>query len=199
MNSILIANSALKNQNYLKDLVSSGDCETLDFASSGSEARRMVIDADYDLVIINTPLSDEFGHGFALYCADSTVSGVMLLVKSDLADSILERVEDFGIFVLEKPFHKPFFYQAVKLLEASRSRLLGLKNENVQLQKRIEEIRIIDRAKCVLMERLSLSEDQAYSYLKRHAMDMRVTKEKVARAVLATYGGTDPLKKGIDK
>lgn len=48
MNSILIANSAPKNQNYLKDLVSSGDCETLDFASSGSEARRMVIDADYE-------------------------------------------------------------------------------------------------------------------------------------------------------
>lgn len=195
MNNILIANSVMKNRDYLQNLFPESAYETLEFASSGSEARRLILNADYDLVIINTPLSDEFGHDFALLCTDTTTAAVMLLVKADLADQVSERVEDLGIFVLEKPFHKPFFYQAVNLLKASRSRLLGLKNENVQLQKRIEEIRIVDRAKCVLMERLSLSEDQAYSYIKRHAMDMRVTKEKVARAVLSTYGGTDPIRK----
>lgn len=195
MNSILIASSAQKSRDYFCSLLSDITCESVAFASSGSEARRMMLDADYDLIVVNTPLSDEFGHEFALYCAQRTAAGVMLLVKSDLADAASARVEDCGVFVLEKPFHKPFFYQAVTLLTAAHRRLSGLQNENVQLQKRIEEIRIIDRAKCVLMERLSLSEEQAYSYIKRHAMDMRVTKEKVARAVLSTYGSEDPLRK----
>lgn len=195
MNNILIVNSAQKNKEYFNGLFFPGTYETLDFAANGAAARRMLLGAEYDMVIINTPLTDEFGHELSTLCAAETASGVMLLVKADLADQVLEHVEDYGVFVLEKPFHKPFFHQAVKLLETSRNRLLGLKNENVQLQKRIDEIRLIDRAKCVLMERLSLTEEQAYSYIKKHAMDMRVTKEKVARAVLSTYGGTDPLKK----
>lgn len=195
MSSVLIVDSVQKNRNYFHDLFSENSCETVDFASSSSVAQQLLSKIDYDLIIINTPLSDEFGHELALDCAASTTSCVMLLVKSDLAYSLPNRIEELGVFVLEKPFNKPFFHRAVKLLNAARKRLLVLKDRNLQLQKQLEEIRIIDRAKCVLMERLSLSEEQAYGYLKNHAMDMRVTKEKVAQAVLVTYGGTDPIRK----
>lgn len=193
MGCILIADSISKNFDCYGQLLSE-QTDTLDFAKSAMEAEQKIQNTTYDVVIINTPLSDEFGDTLALYCVQTTSAGVVMLVKPEHKEEETQ-LEARGVFVLEKPFQKPFFKQVIRLLKTTRHRLFGLQSENVQLKKSIEKNRIVDRAKCVLMERLSFTEEQAYSYIKRHAMDMRVTKEKVAQAVLATYGGTDPLKK----
>nr|WP_283242870.1 ANTAR domain-containing protein [Fumia xinanensis] len=79
------------------------------------------------------------------------------------------------------------FYQAIKLISASRRRILGLKNENVRLQKKIEEIRLVDRAKCALIEYLGMTEAQAHRHIEKQAMDLRMTRREVAQGILQTY------------
>ena len=79
------------------------------------------------------------------------------------------------------------FSKAVRLTEAMRNRLGGVKKENVKLRKKIDDIRIINRAKCILMEYLSMTEPQAHKYLERQAMDLRITKIEVAKRLLSTY------------
>ena len=69
----------------------------------------------------------------------------------------------------------------------SRSRILGLQNRNLQLQEKIEEIRLVDRAKCALIQYLDMTEPQAHRYLEKQAMDMRCTRREIAEAVLRTY------------
>ena len=51
-------------------------------------------DADWQVILINTPLSDEFGHELAVFAAGSTGAGVVLLVKAEMADEVAARVED---------------------------------------------------------------------------------------------------------
>ena len=63
----------------------------------------------------------------------------------------------------------------------------SLKAENRTLQERIEELRLIDRAKCVLIQRLGLSESQAHRYIEKQAMDRRLTRAEVSRSLLQTY------------
>ena len=77
--------------------------------------------------------------------------------------------------------------KAVKLISASRRRILGLKNENVRLQKKIEEIRLVDRAKCALIEYLGMTEAQAHRHIEKQAMDLRMTRREVAQGILQTY------------
>ena len=119
--------------------------------------------------------------------AESTASGVLLLVKSELADPLSEKVESCGVFVVPKPVSRQLFFQAVRLAAASRSRILGLQNRNLQLQEKIEEIRLVDRAKCALIQYLDMTEPQAHRYLEKQAMDMRCTRREIAEAVLRTY------------
>lgn len=75
----------------------------------------------------------------------------------------------------------------LKLITATRRRLLGLKHENIKLQKKIEDIRLVDRAKCVLIQHLSLTEQQAHRYIEKQAMDRRISKPEVAQGILNTY------------
>ena len=153
----------------------------------GSEARRTVSENDFDIVIVNTPLPDELGDELALGISEDTTAGCILIAKSDNADSLSERLEDYGIMVVARPISRVLFFQSLKLMNASRKRVMGLARENVKLQKKLDEIKIINRAKLVLMQYLKFSENQAHKYIEKQAMDMRTTRYDVAMRVIKTY------------
>lgn len=185
----MIVSSSKKGRDVFEELLNPNSYKEITMAGSSSEARRILIDRDFDLCIINAPLSDEFGTDLALSIVNKTMMQVMLIVKSELADEVSEKVEDFGVFVVAKPINRQIFWNALKLIGASHNRIMGLKNENVQLQKKIEDIRFIDRAKCVLIEYLKMTEAEAHKYIEKQAMDMRMTKREVASGILKTYEG----------
>ena len=184
-NTLVVASSE-KSRNVLSELLRLDGFLTLASVSSGSEARRLLLECGFDMVIVNTPLSDEFGDGLAVLSAERA-SGVILLVNSDIADRVSAKVEDAGVFVLEKPLNRQIFFQAVRLVWAARRRMPGLKNENGRLQEKIEEIRQIDRAKCVLIEVLHMTEPQAHRFIEKQAMDLRLSRNEVAKNILKTY------------
>ncbi len=187
MGQVMIVSSSEKSAGLLYEMLKSDKYEQIFTVSSSSEARRSLIQNSFDLVVINTPLRDEFGHELALNIAASSAAGIILIVKAEAADEISAKVEEDGIFVIAKPISRTFFYQSLKLIEASRRRLLGLKSENLILQKKIEEIRLVDRAKCALIQYLNFSEPQAHRYIEKQAMDMRQTRREVAEQILKTY------------
>jgi response regulator NasT len=91
------------------------------------------------------------------------------------------------VFVVPKHCSRQFFFQSLRLAGAARSRLLVLHRENARLQTAIEEIRIVDRAKCALIQCLMMTEPQAHRHIEKQAMDLRVSKLDVAKTILKTY------------
>lgn len=188
MERVLIAAASDKSAASLKDFISSNQApEHITTVFSGNEARRSLLENDFELVVINSPLPDEFGHELALTAARQSNAGVILLVKAEVSDSVSARVEEDGVFVVPKPINKPIFFQAMRLVNASRKRIFGLQKENLKLLQKIEDIRIVDRAKCIMIEVLNMTEAQAHSYIEKQAMDMRVTKREIALGILKTY------------
>ena len=59
---------------------------------------------DYEVIIINTPLPDEFGHELGTDAVQKTDAGVILLAKTGTAEQIADKLQDFGVLVLGKPF-----------------------------------------------------------------------------------------------
>ena len=103
MERILLVSATEKSRTMLSQfLTSCGVQAQLAPASSGAEARRMLVDGLFDLILVNTPLPDEFGHDMAQQAANDTLAGVILLAKAEIADSVAEKVEDDGVFVVPK-------------------------------------------------------------------------------------------------
>jgi two-component system, response regulator PdtaR len=187
MNSVLIVSSSKNTRAFFEELLNQNSCKDIFIVSNCGEAKRILIERDFDLCIINAPLSDEFGTDFAINLVNKNLGQIMLIVKSELADEVSAQVEDLGIFVVSKPVNRQVFWSALKLITAAHNRIMGLKNENVQLQKKIEDIRFIDRAKCVLIQHLKISEAEAHKFIERQSMDLRITKKQVAAKILKTY------------
>ena len=51
----------------------------------------------------------------------------------------------------------------------------------------MEDIRLVDRAKCILISQMDMREEEAHRYLEKQAMDRRTTKRAVAEGILKTY------------
>lgn len=187
LDSVLIVSSTDKGRDSLVEFLKAHDCSEITTVKSGSEARSLLNQKDFELIVINAPLTDESGEDLALMAAEVSLAGVLLITKSEIADEVSAKVENYGVFVLPKPLNRMLFFQTLKLMAAARSRLLGLKDENVQLQKKIETIRLVDRAKCVLIQHLNFTEPQAHRYIEKQAMDRRITKREVAEGILNTY------------
>lgn len=184
---VLIVSSTEKGASFISELLNPKLYESVAVAKSGGEARRLLISESYELIVINAPLSDEFGHELALRITDDANSGVILMVKNEIFDEIYHRVGDYGVLTVAKPVSRHLFYQSIKLLEAVQVKWQKLEKENRKLQVKLEEVRVVARAKCILVEYLNMSESGAHRYIEKQAMDLRTTKKAVAENILKTY------------
>lgn len=190
MGGTLIVSGSEKGREFLVRLLrenSAADYQPIQAVASGEEARRLLSVSEAALILINAPVVSELGHQLAVHAAQTTAAAVVLIVKAEQADEIEAQVEEEGVLVLSKPFPRASFFQTIRLALAARRRVLGLKNENLLLQKKMEEIRLVDRAKCVLIQYQGLTEPQAHRYIEKRAMDSRQTRGEVARQVIDSY------------
>lgn len=185
---ILLAGGTEKGRAMLQSLVPPGRFERVQVCSGGAETRRAFAGGEWAMVVINTPLGDESGLELAVEMAHHSAAGVLLLVKADLAETVSLRVGDDGVLVLPKPVPRPLFDQAVSFAMAMRNRLLSVHAENARLEKKLAEQRVVSRAKCLLIEHLRLTEEQAHRHIEKLAMDSRQTSAAVAQEIMSRFG-----------
>ncbi|MEA4832442.1 MAG: ANTAR domain-containing protein [Oscillospiraceae bacterium] len=157
-------------------------------ASSGGETRRLTAEAEYDLIVINAPLNDEQGETLARDIAgySDSDSGVILILPSENFMSDATRAAEIGVICIQKPVSRRIFAQAVMLIFSTREKLMSLKYENLRLRAKSDETRSVFRAKCLLMEKYSLTEAEAHRMIEKSAMDTRRTKRETAEEIIKT-------------
>ncbi len=155
--------------------------------TSGSEARRFILENELDLVVINAPLSDESGEELSVMVTEQSMAGSILLVKGEYFETTQMLFGERGVLVVSKPIIRQIFFQSLALARSMRRRLSTLRNENDMLQKKIEEIKLIDRAKLTLMQTFAMSEQQAHRHIEQEAMNLRISRYEVACTIIQTY------------
>ncbi|MFI3225949.1 MAG: ANTAR domain-containing protein [Clostridia bacterium] len=187
MDSALIVSSSDKGNDFFVSMLRQIFCSKVTTVKTCGETRRFMMERDFDLYIINSPLTDETGENLSIHIATRSSSQVILVVKAELYDVISSKVEDYGVITIAKPINRHMFWTALKLAKASGNRLKMLKSENTKLTKKIDDIKIVDRAKYLLISYLNMTEPQAHKYIEKQAMDLRVSKRKIAEKILRTY------------
>ena len=185
--SVLVASASSKFNESVRGLLPERLYWPVTVLKDAAGARRELLENSYDLVIVNAPLPDEFGTRLAQDICQRSAAGVMLLVKEEHFPDIDGRLTPQGVLVLSKPMSTQLFTQTLRLLCGTRERMRGLERKNATIEEKMEEIRLINRAKWLLIEELSMTEQEAHRYIEKQAMDRCVTKRAVAEQILSTY------------
>ena len=161
---------------------------TIDTRKSAAMARRCILERNYDLVVINSPVPDESGEAFALFVTEQSNASVLLVTPHDLYEQVMDRLTDYGILVMAKPFPYGQTNKAIRFLTAVQNRMGSLAEQTQTLEEKMEEIRIISRAKLLLVEKQGMTEDAAHRFIGKQAMDQGVSRRRIARKLIWSLG-----------
>ena len=155
--------------------------------SGVAEARRRMVNASFDLVLVNSPLPDDVGVDFAEEACAGSDAGVLLLIRSELYEETYFKVLPAGVITIPKPTNRQMVSQTLRVLCSVRERLRSMREHQATVEEKIDELRLVNRAKWLLIECLHMSETEAHRYITRQAMEQRSTKREIAENVIRTY------------
>ena len=184
--SVLLVSAAKNVNDAIRELLQETLCVRLSEANSVGAAKRKLAEQSYDLVLVNSPLPDDTGIRFAVDAASgSTVA--LLLVRAELLDEITDRVLPHGVFTLPKPSSRLMLQTAFHWLASARECLRKTEKKAVTLEEKMAEIRLVNRAKWLLIDREGMDEPTAHRYIEKQAMDRCVSKLTVAEQIVQRY------------
>ncbi|MDE6893605.1 MAG: ANTAR domain-containing protein [Lachnospiraceae bacterium] len=185
--SILIVSAADSFTSAFAGLLPGTRYSPIHTAASVSSARRILAEKTFDFVIINAPLPDDAGTRFAIDTCTSKQSAVLLLVKSDIHAGIHDTAAEYGVFTLPKPTSKPTMIHALNWMESARERLRQFENKSLSIEEKMAEIRLVNKAKWILISELKMNEPEAHRYIEKQAMDRCAAKRTIAEEIVKTY------------
>lgn len=185
--SILIVSATDSFTSAFADLLPETRYYPVYTVTSVSAAKRTLAEKAFDFVIINAPLPDDAGTRFAIDICTSKQSAVLLLAKSDVHAGIHDRVAEYGVFTLPKPTSKPTMIHALNWMESARERLRQFEKKSLSIEEKMAEIRLVNKAKWILISELTMSEPEAHRYIEKQAMDRCISKRTIAEEIIKLY------------
>lgn len=158
-------------------------------AKCKEEVTKSIMLHSIDTVLIDLPfISDQHEIAYVLKLLNRYPDlNILLLLASKYVYSVRERVEKYGVFVLSKPVQKEILAQLLSFLRANSFRFQNYQKEQKKLKNKIAEIKLVDLAKCLLMENEFLTEAKAHRYIEKTAMDERKTRKQIATEIIRRY------------
>ncbi len=186
--SMLIVSASDTFNETLTSLLPSFKLSCVITESNVGSAKRVLAERSFDLIVVNSPLPDDAGIRFAIDMSGLGNSVVLLFVRSELYAEVYDRVFSHGVYVLPKPTSKTIFTQALDWMISTRERLKLFEKKTVSTEEKMREIRIVNKAKWILIDRLKMTESDAHRHIEKQAMDMCLSKREIAEDIIRTYG-----------
>jgi len=184
---VLLVSASQKMNDALMPLLAASHCSLAEVTADIASARRSLLENEYDIVIVNTPLPDEFGVKFAIDICEESNTGVMLLVKAEHFPELNAKTAPLGVLCISKPTSAPVISQSLTLICAMREKLRRMEQKAASIEDKMEEIRLTNKAKWLLVEQLKMTEPDAHRYIQKTAMDKGLSKRAVAESIIRMY------------
>ena len=186
--SVLIVSAAEKFNQAIPEIFSVPLFSPVNTVTNISAAKRAVTERDFDIIIVNSPLPDDYGIRFCIDTATSYNTVVLFLARTEHYEDAYGKLVGHGVFMLQKPVSKAVLDIASGWLISARERIRKTEKKTLSIEEKMNEIRIVNRAKWRLIEELKMAEPDAHRYIEKQAMDRCVSRRQIAEEILKTYG-----------
>jgi response regulator NasT len=185
--SVVIAEDEALIRMDLAEMLTEEGYDVVGQAGDGAKAVELAEQLRPDLVILDVKMPVLDGIAAAERIAGQRIAPVVILTAFSQRD-LVERARDAGAMAyLVKPFSKSDLVPAIEMAVSRFAEVTLLEQEVADLQDRLETRKAVDRAKSILQQQLQLSEPEAFRWIQKTAMDLRLSMRQVAEGVV-THG-----------
>jgi two-component system, response regulator PdtaR len=168
----------------LRETLEEEGYEVIGETGRGDQAIELVRGLQPDLAILDIKMPGMDGLEAARIINGEKICGVLMLTAFSQRE-VVEQARDAGALAfLVKPFQKSDLIPAIEVAMGRFRELRSLTGEIDALGEQLESRKVIDRAKGVLMDELSMSEADAFAFIQRTAMSERTRMRDVADRIL---------------
>ena len=186
--SVLVVSSSEKFNSALTEYFSVPTFTPVQTVSGISVAKRALVERAFDFVVVNSPVGEDVGIRFSIDTVTSCDSVVLFLSKTEQYDLAFEKLAEHGVFLLQKPISRPVFSIALDWLISAREGLRKNRTKTLSIEEKMNEIRLVNRAKWLLISELKMTEPTAHRYIEKQAMDRCIPRKMIAEEIIKTYG-----------
>ena len=181
---VLIAEDEALIRLDLAEMLAEAGYDVVGQASNGEQAVELARELRPDLVIMDVKMPRLDGIAAASSIAAERIAPVVMLTAFSQRE-LVERARDAGAMAyLVKPFQRGDLVPAIEMAVSRYSEITVLEREVSDLQESLATRKSVDRAKGVLQEKLALSEPDAFRWIQKTAMDLRLSMKQVADGVV---------------
>ncbi|MBM0127512.1 ANTAR domain-containing response regulator [Pimelobacter simplex] len=185
--TVVIAEDETLIRMDLAEMLAEEGYDVVGQAGDGQKAIELAEELRPDLVILDVKMPVLDGIAAAEAIAGQRIAPVVMLTAFSQRD-LVERAREAGAMsYLVKPFSQSDLVPAIEMAVSRFAEIRQLEDEVSDLTERLETRKAVDRAKGILQEQLSLSESEAFRWIQKTAMDLRMSMREVADGVV-THG-----------
>ena len=183
--SILLVSASQKMNTAIGRMMPREKYESAVIVDNVSAARRLMNERSFDFVIVNSPLPDDSGIHFLIDISENGGKSVcILLIRSEHYPEVYDSVTQHGILMISKPVSLATVTASLQWAEAVYMRLKKAERRTLTLEDKMAEIRVVNRAKWILIDKKHMAEQDAHRYIEKQAMDRGVTRRVIANEII---------------
>ena len=154
---------------------------------SALEAAYVLGEAVYDVVVIDDSILRQTGPELAATAASNGSTGVLLLAEPERFESVSAYAENHGFMALRTPVDPSLLKQSLGMMATVADRLHKMEAEAASLKAQMDEMRVVNRAKLILVQQFKMTEKDAHRFIEKNAMDRCVKRRAIAESIIRTY------------
>ncbi len=181
---IVMRNAELGNR--IRQVLNTQGFNVIDICASGNEGIRKIRMLKPEIAIVNYELPDITGLEVAKIITGDKLCTAILLTNETQREYVENMINDIDLICLNKPFNKTILLHTIQLLMRSKQKVHKLEGELKSLKKNLENRKMVDKAKGLLMQKLGLTEPEAYRRIQKQSMDSGVAMKDIAKIIIDT-------------
>ncbi len=190
LKKILIAEDEEFTATELSKLLSEVGYQIVGVAKDGKEAINLALKANPDLILMDIRMPKLDGIEAAKQINNQSHPYIpIVIITAVKEDNQIEQLRESGILgYLMKPVFVEELVPAIETAYSRAQEFNHLRSQVINLQKELEDRKIIERAKDILMAQRKISGEEAMRIMRKESRNQRIRIKDFARAIVSSAG-----------
>ena len=185
--NILIAEDELITRMDIAEIIKEAQHNVVGEASDGFDCIELCRKHRPDLVIMDIKMPILDGIKASKIIMEENIAGCIVLLTAYNDKEYVEEAKKVGVMnYLIKPIDEKSIIPAIEVALSRNEEMRAMKSEVEKLEKKLEDRKIIEKAKGIIMHREKISEEEAYCMLRNMSMKKRCSLRTLAEIIVKT-------------
>ena len=185
MKNILLICENKKSAEQIISVINDSEIANVTVCPDISQAQSMFCSNVFHCVVINSPDYTQNHIEFCKYVTGKTAVPIIALIKN--ISDYEKKLRAASVFIIRKPFSVQSFKDIILNCFSLNLRMIEYEKEESKLMAKLSDLKTISHAKCLLVEKMAISEENAHKFIEKRAMDMRISKAAVSKMIIEQF------------